>query len=407
MAKKMRIVFLSSIYPDHLKIIYTKNKFLKRKTYAEQEKFIEKEAICSMGKWPKLLSDNGHESIMLIRNNSYMQEMWSRENEFEKFSNDYEFEILNEQIKRFQPEILFIFGASYYAENNRLERIINNCTSIKKKICWYGAPERSENVFAKYDLVLTNSTFLRDSIREKGGKAEQLDHAFEPEILKFIHKKPKINKVCFIGSLIPGNEWHNERIKYLETLAEHFDVHIFSNINKLTHKNKILKKTYEVRQKVSSLIANHTSCDSIFQNYANPDNLPKFSFLDNSPINKLIKSPLYGINMLQKLSEYKITFNMHVAQTGNYACNIRLLEATGVGTCLITDKKIGNNSFLSHFKEFCCYSDKRDLIRKTEQLMSNLSLTSQISEELQRHTISKHNTNNQFDRLNNYLKLIR
>ena len=97
---------------------------------------------------------------------------------------------------------------------------------------------------------------------------------------------------------------------------------------------------------------------------------------------------------------------MHIAQTGNYACNIRLLEATGVGTCLITDKKTGNGSFLSRFNNFCGYDSKKDLITKTDQLMSNHRLTDQISEELQQQTISKHNTKNQFDRLNNYLKLI-
>jgi spore maturation protein CgeB len=402
----MKIAFLSSIYPDHLELIYTKNKFLKRKTYAEQKKIVDRKTICSMSKWPKLLNDIGHESIMLIRNNSYMQEMWSKENEFHDNSGDYEFNILNEQVKRFQPDILFIFGASYYDQNNRLDRITNNCTSIKKKICWYGAPEGNENIFVQYDLVLTNSISLRDSIRKKGGKSEKLDHAFEPEIINAIQKKPKINKICFIGSLIPGNEWHNKRINYLESLAENFDVQIYSNVNRLSHKNKLLKKTFEIRQRASSFIAKYTSSDSIFQNYANPDNLPKFSFLDNSPINKIIKRPVYGIDMLQKLSEYRVTFNMHIAQTGNYACNIRLLEATGVGTCLITDKKTGNGSFLSRFNNFCSYDSKEDLITKTDHLMSNHRLTDQISEELQQQTISKHNTKNQFDRLNNYLKLI-
>ena len=375
-------------------------------SYDQQYKFIKDETICSMGEWPKYLKTLGFESIMLCRNNFVLQNTWCIENDYTPQSNDIEFEIILEQTKRFNPDILFVFGASYYDQNNRLDIITNNCTSIKKRICWYGAPEGNEKIFGQYDLVLTNSIFLRDSIRKKGGKSERLDHAFEPEIIKAIKKKPKINKVCFIGSLIPGNEWHNKRINYLEALAENFDVQIYSNVNQLSFRNKLLKQALGIRQRTSNLIAKYTSTNSVFKNYANPDNLPKFSFLDDSPINNKIKNPIYGIEMLQKLSEFRVTFNMHVAQTGNYACNIRLLEATGVGTCLITDKKIGNTSFLSIFNKYCAYDSKKDMIKKTDQLLSNNLLNNQISEKLQQQTITKHNTKNQFDRLNNYLKMI-
>jgi len=78
----MKIAFLSSIYPSHCNLIYKKNPRLAKMSYVEQKSFIDRVAICSMSKWPKLLNDIGHESIMLIRNNPYMQQMWCRENEF-------------------------------------------------------------------------------------------------------------------------------------------------------------------------------------------------------------------------------------------------------------------------------------------------------------------------------------
>ena len=97
--------------------------------------------MCSMGQWPYHLKDLGFESIMLCRNNFVLQNTWCIENNFITQSNDIEFEIILEQTKRFNPDILFIFGASYYAQNNRLERIVSTCSNIKKKVCWYGAPD--------------------------------------------------------------------------------------------------------------------------------------------------------------------------------------------------------------------------------------------------------------------------
>jgi len=41
----------------------------------------------------------------------------------------------------------------------------------------------------------------------------------------------------------------------------------------------------------------------------------------------------------RKLAESKITLNCHEEIAGNYASNMRLYKATGMGACLITDWK--------------------------------------------------------------------
>ena len=163
-------------------------------TYNEQYQFIKESTICSMGEWPNYLKEFGIESIMLCRNNAKLQKTWCHENDFIPKSDDIEFEIILEQTKRFNPNILFIFGASYFAQNCRLERLVCNCGSIKKKVCWYGAPEGNERMFQKYDLVLTNSLALRDSLRQKKVRSEQLNHAFESRTLSLLSNRTKKNR---------------------------------------------------------------------------------------------------------------------------------------------------------------------------------------------------------------------
>ena len=47
----------------------------------------------------------------------------------------------------------------------------------------------------------------------------------------------------------------------------------------------------------------------------------------------------WGLEMYRKLAESKITLNCHEEIAGNYASNMRLYKATGMGACLITDWK--------------------------------------------------------------------
>ncbi len=47
----------------------------------------------------------------------------------------------------------------------------------------------------------------------------------------------------------------------------------------------------------------------------------------------------WGLEMYRKLAKSKIRLNCHEEIAGNYASNMRLYKATGMGACLITDWK--------------------------------------------------------------------
>ena len=399
----MKIAFLSTIYPSHCNLIYKKNSRLAKMTYDEQYKFIKEKTICAVGEWPNYLKDLGFESIMLCRNNFVLQSTWCMENNFTPKSNDIEFEIILEQTKRFNPDILFIFGASYYAQDNKLERLVSKCSHIKKKVCWYGAPEGNEAIFQHYDLVLTNSLRLRDSLRKKNILAEQLNHAFESNTLNFLSNRPKKNKICFTGSLLPENQWHKERIKVLESLADEVDIEIYSDINRLSFKNQVLSKSYQVRHKISRLVSKVSKNNPRINFYSNSQNLPSFSYFDNSPINRKLNKPSWGIEMLQNLSDFLITFNMHITQTGDHACNMRLFESTGVGCCLLTDYKQDLKELFSIDEEIVTFQTKEEALEKSKFLLNNPDQAAKIGLAAQKRTLKEFNTQKQVEKLLFYL----
>jgi spore maturation protein CgeB len=399
----MRIAFLSSFYHKHCINIYQKHKDLDNKSYIEQEKIIKNETICSIGQWPEYLEDMGWEVIMICRNNLFIQQKWCEENDFVPSSDDTEFEIVKEQVKRFKPDILFVFGASYYHKNNRLEKLVKNNPTIKKKICWYGAPEGKSNIFNNYDLILTNSIDLRDSLRNNKLNSEQLNHAFEPKVLNLIKKKSKVNKICFLGSLIPGNKWHTERLNYLEKISNIIDIDIYSEMESLGIKNRFLKKAFDIRQKSSLYLSGFFPNSSNIEFYANPKNLPDFGHFDKSNTSFKVKPPLFGIDMLQKLSEYTLTFNLHVKETGNYACNMRLFEATGVGTSLLSDCKKNSNQLFENNREITNYTTITEVIDRTKYLLENPKYTKSIADAGQLRTLTEHTTEKQVVQLTYFL----
>ena len=62
--------------------------------------------------------------------------------------------------------------------------------------------------------------------------------------------------------------------------------------------------------------------------------------------------------MFQKLSSYQIALNYHNKHTGDFACNMRLFEATGLGCALITDHMI--SEYFEHQAEILIYKNKEE-----------------------------------------------
>lgn len=400
----MKIAFLSSIYLKHLEIIYEKYKFLEEKSYFEQYTTIRNESICSMGEWPSHFRRNNTETIMLCLNNPFQQKAWCRENHFTPKTKEIDFEIIVEQLKRFKPTHLFVFDVCYYSNFKRLEKIENLCPSLKVKIAWYGAPVDSYNVLRKYNLVITPSVIIKEELNRNGFNCEYLSHAFEPKVLDLISKKDRKNKLCFIGSLTQGEIWHEERIKYLESFLKEMDMDIYSEILKPSIGLKFKKKLISYRHEICRYISKYNKSNKRIKYYSSKKNLPIYDRIQKSTILNHIKPAVYGLDMMNLLSSYTLTFNMHIPLAKNFAGNMRLTEATGLGTCLLSDHKKNNKEYFGQFEEYCTYKTVSECVEKIIYLKNNTNLIKMISSELQSETLNKRSTTEQFNNLTRILK---
>lgn len=380
--------------------IYKKHKRLKDSCYNDQYFKIKDEAIASIGEWPDYFSKIDVECKMICVNNPFIQETWCNENHFEPEKENQEFSIVIEQIRKFAPSHLIVMNPGYLNQDNRFDKLLYYCPSIKTKICWYGAPSGEVTFLKNYDCVLIPSKNLTEKYQNDGLKCFHLNHAFEPRILDLVGvSKQRKNKICFIGSLNSGNEWYNQRISYLERISKEVEIDIYSNVQKLSYYQRS-KHTYIFkRHSLCKFLLKRNIKNNLILNYSDKNNLPRYDRLTTSQIAKKINPPRYGLDMLKLLSSYRFTFNMHIPLSGSTAGNLRLTEALGLGTCLLTDSKINNNEFLCNYADRLSYNTANDCINKIISLMNNNDLVDEITTVLKENTLLHYSTSNQFDRL--------
>ena len=69
----------------------------------------------------------------------------------------------------------------------------------------------------------------------------------------------------------------------------------------------------------------------------------------NSKIRKNHRGERWGVDMYDILSRTKISFNRHINVAEKNANNMRLYEATGMGSLLLTDKKDNLKKLFENF----------------------------------------------------------
>src|ERR1043166_4762805 len=133
------------------------------------------------------------------------------------------------------------------------------------------------------------------------------------------------------GSLVMGAGYHLGRFETIAHLARTTDIKLW--IASFKYQWRYLSK-HQIRRMMDL----------------------KFEFVrDMHAVGKKNQGPLFGLEMYQVLFDSLITFNSHGDNSPKKAANMRLYEATGVGTCLLTDWKENLNEFFEPDVEVVTY----------------------------------------------------
>ncbi|CEG13821.1 conserved hypothetical protein [groundwater metagenome] len=360
----MKILIVDTYYEGFLKTFYKENEEkIETLNYSELRQLLFNQFFGTSDFYSKNLKKIGVEAEEVIFNDSVLQSKWIEEQKinlklgepfylksFGKigkkidriFNFGYLYKILSYQIESYQPDILYIISPTYFSPFflGKLKK------KIKFLIAQIAAPLPPLWFFRPYDLVISSQPHYVKFFRDNKIKSEYLKLAFEHDVLNYVKKNDSQYPITFIGSF---TKFHEKNLPIFEEVSKNF-------------KDKFLIRGY------------------ITQN------------IKTENIKRCYRGESFGLDMYNVLYNSKITLNRHgeVSISQQYANNMRLFEATGMGAFLITDYKENLNDLFRIGKEIETYTDTKELIKKIQYYLDNEDERKKIAEAGQRRTLTDH-----------------
>jgi spore maturation protein CgeB len=259
--------------------------------------------------------------------------------------------------------------------------------------------------FKLFDIMFTCIPCLKNELAKLGVNSYLLYHGFETTVLTNLNNDnnyPESN-FLFSGSLYAGSGFHKSRIEYIEKMLKAgIDMDLYCNLEsrkKIAVKKSmyiiinILRKLHlnSLIEKIPVLNKNRGYGDVPIKYYSE-------ELLNSS------KPPVFGYEMYKLLSKAKICFNIHGEVAEKCAGNIRLFEATGVGTCLVTDWKENITDLFEPGKEIITYKTVEECIEKVKWLLDNPKERERIALAGQQRTLTDHSIANRSRAMNEIIE---
>lgn len=360
----LRIACLTTFYPLYLRKFYANQPFFKNESYIRQQEMLLDDLFGWSDFFPRNFRKLGHNAMEIVANAEWLQKQWAAEHHQRYQENNWIHDIVIAQLKEFQPDVLFIEDCFTFT-SAKIQEIRSKISSIKFVLLHHGARDEGITAFKEADLVVTNFQWLSEKLKRQKIGSVVLKHAFETTILDKLEKQKRCYEVSFVGSLFPV---HHRRYRLLRYLSDKVPISIW---------------TPSLNTSISALIV---SClKSIFKGRLK-------SFVDheiNLPIRKRFRGQAFGQEMYQVFHDSKITVSVHEdAQNG--ASNMRLFEATGVGTCLVTDWQENLPELFEPEKEVVTFRSPEECVEKIKWLLAHPRERDAVARAGQARTLRDH-----------------
>jgi spore maturation protein CgeB len=376
----MRILVLNADYPRFLAWLYGRQPELKISPYAVQMAARNASLFGVADFYSRNFTTHGHVAAEIHVNNSWLQSAWAREHALavapvkqsagmgraipgwvqravapfkprlrpmaRKVGLSPKLDAAGEavllaQIENFKPDLV-LNQDTFYVDTVLMRRIKQIGRPIV--VGQVGiAPTHGED-WTVYDLMLSQLVATVEFFRREGVRSEVSHLAFEPDVLNVLPATTgQTFDVSFVGTVSAD---HKQRIALLEAVAARHDLALFGDA---------------------------------------PHALPAAS-----PLHRCFRGEVWGADMYQILRRSKITLNSHIDMTGPEAGNMRLFEATGVGTFLLTDFKVNLASLFDLDRDVVAWRSIEDCLAAIDRYLRDEPARVAIAAAGQAKTLSQH-----------------
>jgi spore maturation protein CgeB len=318
--------------------------------------------------WKLNLEATGNfECADVVMNAEGLQKQWAREHAVKWTATGWQLEILLAQIQEFKPDILLTHDFQFVTPTFRLlvRRVV---PSIRLVIGWDGVAHCNPETFAGCDLMLTPSQYIADFYHKHGIQSFLFKLGFEPRILARVELLERTVGCSFVGSIFLGA--HEKRFRGIADIARLVPIDLHLTISKGRF----------IRSRIGLMARGELSTLWRFGR----------SWSDYRFLCDRCKTNLFGLAMYRKLAESQMSLNIHIDAARDLSGNMRLFEVTGMGACLLTDRKSNLRDFFEEGKEIVVFDNASDAVAKLQWLMENPVPRQRIASAGQARTLRNH-----------------
>lgn len=342
----MKIVLHIEYYEQYLKHFYEVN-YCDGLSYTEHLNKLLDDYFGNFVSFHRHFEKIGYQSNLIIANDFNLQNKWLIENGFKfKANSKSKHQVVLLQAQKINPDVFFMSSMfEYYG------KFLGKISLITKNIfTWIACPYPKNLNFSFVKCVISSNYKFTKKFKQQGIQSEVLAAAFDSDILNKLAPKTSYSELSFIGGL---GAIHKERVDNLKSLIE-------KGINLDLY-------GYGLRK-------------------------PLISFI-KSPLEKIYKGELWGMEMYNQLSRSNISLNFHIKEADGESGNMRMYEATGCGSLLLTENTKDLKNLFEPFKEVIPYDSIADLKHKIEYYSKNKDEAKKIAQQGQKKCLEKHGYN--------------
>ena len=405
---------------------------LEEGTYEDAIQTYRENGLIIPASWSLCFRKLGNESIDVLPYHLTAQKLWCEENGvvYDPLSKTLSQDILFRQIDTIRPDVVFFYAGSLHAgidldfvrdikRSHQFVRCVALMWGDYRPDPWY------RSLKGCIDIAFTCNEDYREKMTRAGIEAYTNHNAFDeflfeksspwagPEeydflfagatgyqgglhlqryrVLKYLLEKT--NLVCFDSSF-PLSMGKTQEIKLvIDYLKEKADLSLTSLLSQLSFYSPALDsesaKHNLGRNKISRLIQRAKDKRAGVFGYK-PRKFPPWYKPLSSLFPDQVKSG-YVPDYYELLGSAKVVLNAHRDEPADYS-NIRVLEATGVGSCLLTDKPEKIKQMFGPDHEILTYSCEEECEEKYRYIIENEDERKRIAENGQRRTRQNYTT---------------
>jgi spore maturation protein CgeB len=403
-------------------------------SFREQLEALMESRILFSNSFSHSMTQIGHEAYELIWDCEVLQKTWAAENGLKITDKNWMLEVLVAQLSIIQPEIIYFQGTELCIPGRFGERkrdvtlpmlLREKFPFIRLQVMFSGYPssiKRTQGV----DILFGCSPAVVRSYKYYGTDCLLCYHGFDSRVLNELGAPTREkNGLSFVGA----TQAPRDRYWLIKKLMEETSLELWidsadesgainsqrarSNIStmvvlKRAGRRQLEKLATTVSQSVLQQITQRGWCpsklrqladDTLFRQYVHgPDMKLRDLELPNTVPEQTLGEvypgrcapQVVGLDYYNVIRNSQVTVNRHTDKSMGSVGNMRMFEATGVGTCLLTDSGENMGDLFLEGKEVVTYRTAKEATDKSQYLMKNEKECAEIALAGQSRTLKEH-----------------